>query len=133
MLLGSEGRLIPFSATVFCSLTSANDAMATVLPSRLAALTRLRCTVFQTAYNPTSIRTGAKYLRARLRGPSMVNYYPEELTVSQLRRETGWRIDDQAELQRLQDVEDKKARGKGTPKKAKSKGACWSTLRLSVL
>lgn len=51
----------------------------------------------------------------------MVNYYPEEITVSQLRRE-GWKIDDQAELQRLQDVEDKKARGKGTPKKAKSKG-----------
>lgn len=58
----------------------------------------------------------------------MVNYYPEELTVTQLRRETGWRIDDQAELQRLQDVEDKKQRGKGTPKKAKSKGTCQPAL-----
>ncbi|KAI0810845.1 mitochondrial ribosomal subunit S27-domain-containing protein, partial [Irpex lacteus] len=96
--------------------------MAGVAPRRLAALTKLRCSLFQTSYNPTSIRTGAKYLRTRLVGPSMVNYYPETLTVAQLREWSGykWDLIDQAEVQRLEDIEFKKARGKGTPKKAKT-------------
>ncbi|KAJ7918736.1 hypothetical protein B0H13DRAFT_1869097 [Mycena leptocephala] len=39
------------------------------LTSKLKAVTRLRCEIFQTSYNPQNLRTGAKYLRARLRGP----------------------------------------------------------------
>lgn len=101
--------------------------MAAVAPSRLAALTRLRCEIFQTSYNPTSIRTGAKYLRARLRGPSMIQYYPEELTVARFNRMGGnFKVQDWAEYQRLADVEEKKRRGKGAPKKAKSPGTCAS-------
>lgn len=100
------------------------SSMASVVPSRLAALTRLRCSIFQTAYNPQSLRTGAKYLRARLRGPSMLNYYPETLTVADLRKGCpDWQIQDQRELERLADIDDRKARGKGTPKKAKSSGS----------
>lgn len=99
--------------------------MAAVAPSRLAALTRLRCEIFQTAYNPTSVRTGAKYLRARLRGPSMINYYPEQLTVPRFNRMAGnFKVQDWDEYQRLADVEEQKRRGKGAPKKAKSAGAC---------
>ena len=99
--------------------------MAAVAPSRLAALTRLRCEIFQTAYNPTSVRTGAKYLRARLRGPSMISYYPKQLTVAHFNRMSGnFRVQDWDEYQRLADVEEKKRRGKGVPKKAKSPGAC---------
>ncbi|KAI0713686.1 mitochondrial ribosomal subunit S27-domain-containing protein [Earliella scabrosa] len=95
--------------------------MASVAPSRLAALTRLRCEIFQTSYNPTSVRTGAKYLRARLRGPSMIRYYPEEITVARFNRMGGgFKIQDWDEYQRLADVEEKKRRGKGAPKKAKS-------------
>ena len=97
--------------------------MASIAPSRLAALVKTRCTVFQTSYNPTSIRTGAKYLRARLRGPSMMNYYPPPFSLASIIRqfpEMG--LVDAAEQQRLQDVEDRKKRGKGAPKKAKSKG-----------
>lgn len=99
--------------------------MATLgaLPSRLAALTRLRCQVFQTSYNPTSMRTGAKYLKRRLRGPSMLEYYPERPDIAALIRQfpdEGLR--NTAEETRLQDIIDKKARGKGTPKKAKTKG-----------
>jgi small subunit ribosomal protein S33 len=98
--------------------------MASVLPSRLATLSKLRCSIFQTAYNPLSIRTGAKYLRARLRGPSMLNYYPEVLTIAKIRKEyPDFDVDDQAELERLADIEDRKSRGKGTPRKARSKGA----------
>ncbi|PCH38535.1 hypothetical protein WOLCODRAFT_115641 [Wolfiporia cocos MD-104 SS10] len=99
-------------------------ALAPVPSSRLAALTRLRCAVFQTSYNPTSARTGAKYLRARLRGPSMVEYYPKELTVAKFNRLClgQWKIVDTTEETRLADVEAKKKRGKGAPKKAKTKG-----------
>jgi len=93
-----------------------------VLPSKLKSLTRLRCEIFQTAYNPKNLRTGAKYLRARLRGPSMVEYYPKIVNLSQIAREfPEMGIVNEYEEQRLMDVEDKKRRGKGTPKKAKRK------------
>ncbi|KAL0947727.1 hypothetical protein HGRIS_013810 [Hohenbuehelia grisea] len=89
-------------------------------PVRLAALTQLRCAVFQTSYNPTSARTGAKYLRARLRGPAMNSYYPQTLDLSQIAREfPELDIVNPDEEQRFQDVEDKKKRGKGKPKKAR--------------
>ena len=97
--------------------------MSSVAPSRLAALTRLRSTIFQTSYNPTSLRTGAKYLKRRLRGPSMVEYYPNQLSIAALNKEfPGLDLVDEYEEQRLQDVADKKKRGKGAPKKAKSAG-----------
>lgn len=99
--------------------------MASITRSRINVINRLRCSIFQTSYNPTSVRTGAKYLRARLRGPSMVKYYPEVPSIAQLIREfpeIGW--ENHAEQVRLQDIADHKARGKGAPKKAKSKGLC---------
>ncbi|KAF8496888.1 mitochondrial ribosomal subunit S27-domain-containing protein [Russula emetica] len=95
--------------------------MASVAPSRFAALARLRSTIFQTSYNPTSQRTGAKYLKRRLRGPSMIEYYPNQLSIATLNKEfPGLDLVDEYEEQRLQDVADKKKRGKGAPKKAKS-------------
>ncbi|KZT11156.1 uncharacterized protein LAESUDRAFT_754846 [Laetiporus sulphureus 93-53] len=104
---------------------------APVNPSRLATLTRLRCAIFQTSYNPTSIRTGAKYLRARLRGPSMVQYYPKPFTVAMFNRMHGgeFKIVDEKEERRVADVEAKKKRGKGVPKKAKSKADSRRTQR----
>lgn len=97
--------------------------MAGVIPSRLIALSRLRCSIFQTSYNPTSIRTGAKYLRARLRGPSMVKYYPPVINLSRIARENPeLELVDEDEEQRWQDIADRKRRGKGAPKKAKTKG-----------
>ena len=108
--------------------------MASIAPSRLAALVKTRCTVFQTSYNPTSVRTGAKYLRARLRGPSMLNYYPPTLSLASIIREfPELELVDAAEQQRLQDVEDRKKRGKGAPKKAKSKGLSFRSLFSSIL
>jgi small subunit ribosomal protein S33 len=97
--------------------------MASVAPSRLATLTRLSSVIFQTSYNPTSQRTGAKYLKRRLRGPSMMDYYPYQLSISAINKEfNGLDLVDEYEEQRLQDVADKKKRGKGAPKKAKSAG-----------
>ncbi|KAI0792624.1 mitochondrial ribosomal subunit S27-domain-containing protein [Abortiporus biennis] len=96
--------------------------MATVTPSRLAALQRLRCHVFQTSYNPNGIRTGAKYLRKNLVGPAMINYYPQDFSIHALRKLVpGWDAPLLEEQQRLADVQDRKNRGKGAPKKAKSK------------
>ncbi|KAH9978462.1 mitochondrial ribosomal subunit S27-domain-containing protein [Russula compacta] len=87
--------------------------MASVAPSRLAALTRLRSIVFQTSYNPTSQRTGAKYLKRRLRGPSMVEYYPNQLSISAINKQfQGLDLVDEDEELRLQDVADKKKRGR---------------------
>ncbi|KAI0045788.1 hypothetical protein FA95DRAFT_1607440 [Auriscalpium vulgare] len=104
--------------------------MASVAPSRLAALTRLRCSVFGTSYNPTSQRTGAKYLRRRLQGPSMLKYYPLEASFAALNRANPeWKLIDQDEQQRLQDIEDRKKRGKGTPKKSTAKGDSRRTQR----
>ena len=99
-------------------------AAAAVTPSRLAALVKARCAIFQTAHNPTSARTGAKYFRARLRGPSMVNYYPKDIDLCMSKFVKEWpelELVNFAEAQRLWDVDMKKARGKGAPAKAKDK------------
>lgn len=109
----------------------------------LHALAEARARIFQsTPPRPLgespSIRTGAKYLRKRLVGPSMLNYYPPTISLKSVSRalygpggphegETWQAPDgttrsgliDLKELQRLQDVEHKKAIGKGPPKKGK--------------
>lgn len=103
--------------------------------SRLLALTRLRCDVFSTLYNPLGLRTGAKYLRARLRGPSMVNYYPQTMSFKQISAAMPEvKLVNFEEEQRLFDVSERKKRGKGAPKKAKSKGALpGSRCRVNLL
>ena len=52
-------------------------------PSLPSLLSSLRSPIFQTQHNPLSLRLGTKYLRRRLRGPSMLTYYP---TLPSLRR-----------------------------------------------
>lgn len=61
-----------------------------------------------------------------------MNYYPKVLNIQELRKSAaGARLMiDEEEEERIQDVEDKKARGKGAPTKAKSKGE-W--IRSSVI
>lgn len=118
-----------FPSTMSAVVASAASSIARTStsapsPSRLRQLKALQCALFQISYNPTNARTGAKYLRARLKGPSMINYYPKVLNIQELRKSaTGARLMiDEEEEERIQDVEDKKARGKGAPTKAKSKG-----------
>ncbi|KAF9442552.1 hypothetical protein P691DRAFT_765107 [Macrolepiota fuliginosa MF-IS2] len=90
---------------------------------RLFALNQVRAEVFQTAFNPTSVRTGAKYLRRRLRGPAMVNYYPPTLNMAHIvRRYPELEMVNDEEQTRLEDIEIKKKRGKATPKKARTPG-----------
>lgn len=106
--------------------------------ARLLEVAKQRSAIFQTSFNPTSVRTGAKYLRARLRGPSMVQYYPPQLSISRLNGIISRDADlfrqldpaglepvffaDEVEEQRLADVASLQARGKGKPKKATTQG-----------
>ena len=101
-------------------------AMANVPPRLLRSLERLRCSIFQTMYNPESKRTGAKYLKARLRGPSMVEYYPERYpSIGDLNRTyPGWNLVDIHEVRRNISIQEHKDRGKGAPKKAKDESTC---------
>ena|ERR1700736_3655367 len=102
------------------------NIMSPISTARMNAINQLRCSIFQTSYNPRSVRTGAKYLRARLRGPSMVKYYPEVISIPKLIKEfPEMEMVDEVEGMRLQDIEDRKARGKGAPKKTKSKGKLY--------
>jgi hypothetical protein len=59
----------------------------------------------------------------------MIKYYPQTLSISEMiRKSPEMGLVDLAEKQRLKDVEDKKARGKGAPKKAKTKGGFLYTV-----
>ena len=102
-------------------------------PARLQALKQLQCSIFSTTYNPTNARNGAKYLKGRLRGPSMVRYYPPRITFKQIEKllDGEFGVTDLAEQQRLEDVEERKQRGKGAPKKAKTKGTLLFSFVLS--
>ncbi|EPQ28368.1 uncharacterized protein PFL1_04195 [Pseudozyma flocculosa PF-1] len=93
--------------------------------SALASLKALQCKIFSTTHNPTMARTGAKVLRQRLQGPSMLTYYPPTVnyrTLELLVPGLG-RLQDPKELQRLEDVERKKMLGKGPPKKGEGRRA----------
>ncbi|TEB38462.1 hypothetical protein FA13DRAFT_1726138 [Coprinellus micaceus] len=95
---------------------------AAVSSSRMQALLKLRSSIFQTAWNPTGIRTGAKYIRKNLRGPAMVAYYPIRLNLARIARQVPeLELVDEDEQERLEDVAAKRKRGKGAPKKAKDK------------
>ena len=64
----------------------------------------------------------------------MINYYPEVISIAAMKKNNpGWEIQDEDEIQRLQDIEDKKKRGKGAPKKAKSKGKSCRFYRCLLL
>ena len=90
---------------------------------RLMALKQLQCSIFSTTFNPTSARTGAKYLKGRMRGPSMVDYYPKTMSFRDINRlYPGLNLVDEEEEQRVLDLMARKARGKGPPPKAKKAG-----------
>ena len=40
---------------------------------------QVQCRIFSTTYNPERLRTGNKILRQRLKGPSVVEYYPRRV------------------------------------------------------
>ncbi|MCJ1428731.1 mitochondral 37S ribosomal protein S27 [Sticta canariensis] len=94
-----------------------------VARSRILDLLKIQCRIFSMTYNPERLRAGNKILRERLKGPSMAEYYPRKVaTIKKLRAlypdmET-WDDDEEDRLEALTLL---KARGKGAPKKRRTK------------
>ncbi|KAK4058743.1 mitochondral 37S ribosomal protein S27 [Microbotryomycetes sp. JL221] len=93
--------------------------------ARLQQLTKLRSEIFGTTFNPDSLRTGSKVLKARLRGPAMLRYYGDRLSgwASLNKAFPGLNLIDHTENQRLVDLEARRRRGKVTPKKGQGRRA----------
>ncbi|KAI0403486.1 mitochondrial ribosomal subunit S27-domain-containing protein [Xylaria palmicola] len=82
--------------------------MAAVSRARLLDLMKVQCQVFSTTFNPERIRMGNKILRQRLRGPSLVKYYPPKgptiLTMEKELRQLGLEIENEDEDWRLESI-----------------------------
>ncbi|KAK9894179.1 hypothetical protein P389DRAFT_198266 [Cystobasidium minutum MCA 4210] len=90
--------------------------------TRVQQLFKLRSTIFGTQWKPTNERTGLKYLKAALRGPAMLKYYPPRVPkFSVLSQQLGFDLVDRLEEQRLVDVAARRKRGKGAPKKGEGR------------
>ncbi|KAK4237647.1 mitochondrial ribosomal subunit S27-domain-containing protein [Achaetomium macrosporum] len=93
--------------------------------ARLLDLMRARCELFATTFNPEGIRTGNKILRQRLKGPALASYYPRKImTFRDFQKEfkpLELEVENEEELDRLEHIAALKARGKGAPKKKKTK------------
>ncbi|OLL21968.1 Mitochondrial 37S ribosomal protein S27 [Neolecta irregularis DAH-3] len=98
---------------------------------RLQALAKASAKIFGTTFNPTAIRTGNKVLRQRLRGPTLLDYYPRPIyKFKDIRKfwpnmglDTVGPVLDEPELERLEDIALRKERGKSAPKKGAGKRA----------
>lgn len=132
----------------FVASSPSMSFLASLVPlptaARMQALLKLRAAVFNTTYNPSSLRTGSKVLKARLVGPTMLRYYGERMSgwAGLNRAVPGLDLPDLAEetrsgslsppcslcpaltgprnnVSRLIDLETRRKRGKTTPKKGK--------------
>jgi len=82
-----------------------------------------QCRIFNTVFNPQNLRLGNKILRQRLRGSALASYYPPRFRVIQEMRRAypQWEVFDEEEMERVEKLERAKARGKGAPKKRRTK------------
>ncbi|KIW37601.1 uncharacterized protein PV06_10244 [Exophiala oligosperma] len=98
--------------------------MASVSRGRLLELSKLRCSIFSTTFNPNQQRLGNKILRARLRGPALASYYPRRSTTVEDMLNEFKRFDlegsNEHEDARLESIQLAKLRGKGAPKKKRT-------------
>ncbi|KAJ1733751.1 mitochondral 37S ribosomal protein S27 [Coemansia sp. Benny D160-2] len=88
----------------------------------------LSAKIFGNTFNPTGARTGNYILRQGFRGELMMRYYPpaqdvNKTKVSKLGQQLGERLYNPDEIDRLNVLERRKARGKGAPKKGQGKRA----------
>ncbi|KAL8794035.1 MAG: hypothetical protein Q9195_003335 [Heterodermia aff. obscurata] len=91
--------------------------------TRLLDLLKTQSTIFSHSYNPDALRTGSKVLRQRLRGPSMAAYYPRRVVTFRglMDLYPGLESWDDEEEDRLEHLDRLNARGKGAPKKRRTK------------
>ena len=82
-----------------------------------------QCRIFNTVFNPQNLRLGNKILRQRLKGSALASYYPPRFRVIQEMRRAypDWEVFDEQEIERVEKLERAKARGKGAPKKRRTK------------
>ncbi|KAL1958330.1 hypothetical protein VTO42DRAFT_4647 [Malbranchea cinnamomea] len=93
--------------------------------SRILDLMRVQCRIFQQNFNPEGLRLGNKVLRQRLRGPVLASWYPRK-TVSFRDLQDAYKpydliTWDEQEEDRLEAIQIAKIRGKGPPKKKRTK------------
>ncbi|RKP09613.1 mitochondrial ribosomal subunit S27-domain-containing protein [Thamnocephalis sphaerospora] len=100
-----------------------------VAKARLATLAQLTARLFDNVYNPTGVRTGNKVLRQRLIGPAVSTYYPdwygkEPRILRKISRAfPELELVNVANEERIDELERRKRRGKGAPKKGEGKRA----------
>ncbi|KAI8320226.1 hypothetical protein GQ54DRAFT_298807 [Martensiomyces pterosporus] len=99
--------------------------------ARTLKLAEISSKIFGTTFNPTGARTGNYILRQNFRGEQMVRYYPSQMDgdmarVSRISRLMGEKYYDPEEIDRLNALDKRKARGKGGPKKGEGKRAALS-------
>ncbi|ODV59191.1 mitochondrial 37S ribosomal protein mS33 ASCRUDRAFT_77276 [Ascoidea rubescens DSM 1968] len=90
---------------------------------KLRILAKVTAEAFNQTYNPTCARTGAKYLRRNLKGPTIASYYgptdfPSFKEYKKLFPDVT--LYDDKEDHRLKKVAALKRRGKGAPPKKKA-------------
>ncbi|ANZ76519.1 BA75_04024T0 [Komagataella pastoris] len=91
---------------------------------RLLELQKLSCEIFNTTFNPTNQRTGAKILRQPLKGTTVANYYgdPDFLKfkdVQKIYKFQEFGLINEEEEYRLMVNASRRRRGKGAPPKKK--------------
>ncbi|KAK2749187.1 mitochondral 37S ribosomal protein S27 [Myotisia sp. PD_48] len=92
---------------------------------RMLDLLKVQCRIFSQNYNPDNLRLGNKILRQRLKGATLASYYPRK-TVSFRDLQDAYRpLDletwDEDQLYREEGIQIRKMRGKGAPKKKRTK------------
>ncbi|KAF9915776.1 hypothetical protein BX616_005382 [Lobosporangium transversale] len=99
-------------------------SLTTQATNKLALLNKISCAIFGNVYNPQNIRTGNKILRQRLIGPTINSYYPnvKQIKLREITRMVPeMNLIDQTEKTRLEDLAERKKRGKGPPKKGQGR------------
>ncbi|KAK5134907.1 hypothetical protein LTR08_005997 [Meristemomyces frigidus] len=91
--------------------------------ARILDLMKVQSRIFSTIFNPAAARLGNKILRQRLKGPSLAAYYPRRVaTFKDLKAlYPGHEMYDETEEDRLEHIQIQKSKGKGAPKKKRSK------------
>ncbi|CDR39207.1 CYFA0S03e00848g1_1 [Cyberlindnera fabianii] len=88
--------------------------------ARLLQLAQVQAKIFNQVFNPTGERTGAKYLKQKLKGDVIKSYYgpTEFITTKQLNAKFPmYKFVDPEEEYRLDILASRKRRGKGAPAK----------------
>ncbi|KAF9438691.1 hypothetical protein BGZ76_005834 [Entomortierella beljakovae] len=98
--------------------------MSSQAATKLAQINKISCAIFGNIYNPQGIRTGNKILRQRLVGPTINSYYPNVRQIKPReisRMVPEMNLIDLSEKTRLEDLAERKKRGKGPPKKGQGR------------